>query len=400
MKSLMKPKSIAIIGASEEKGSVGNVLAERIKNFKGMYFYVNKKHDKILGSKSYNSILDISSEIDLAVVAIPARFVLDVVRQCVSKKVKSMIIISAGFSEAGNSELEKEIMKIKGNMNILGPNCFGIVNNFLNLDLTFAKSNSGKSKIGFISQSGALWSAVAEKYDVGYFISLGNMMDIGFNEALEFMINDGNIESIVLYIESLKEGRKFIDICKKSPKRIIVIKSGESESGKKAALSHTGSMAGNSEIYNAAFRQARVSIAKSLTEAFDKARFGFKPGKILIVTNAGGPGTLVADYLDGHLMKFNQKFSFGKSGNPVDVIGDATSSRFREVFEKVKGYDTLVVIVTPQIMTDMDAIAKEVVKVKKNVVCVWMSPDGLDILKKNNIPVFFEPKRMAEFLIF
>ncbi|MEM4245384.1 MAG: CoA-binding protein [Candidatus Nanoarchaeia archaeon] len=418
MKELIQPKTIAVIGASNKKSKVGYSLMENLKRFKGEVIPINIHEKKILGKKSYKSILFVEKNIDLAIIAIPAAFVKQTIKECRQKGVKAVIVISAGFSEAGRKDMETELMKEKGSMRVLGPNCFGVVNPYIGLDTTFAKTTPKKGDVAFISQSGALWSAIAEhsvKENFGFsgFVSLGNMMDIGFEDALQYFENDSRTRIIVLYIETLKDGRKLMKIAKKCKKKIIAIKAGTSEAGIKAALSHTGSMAGSYEVYKAAFKQAGIILADSLTEAFDKAKYGInEERKALIITNAGGPGTLMADYCEQNKVEVVKlpriKFALPTAWshrNPIDVIGDAKSDRFKEVFKKIARknfYDLAIIVLTPQKMTDVKNVAREVVrfkkKSKKKVVACWMTEEGREILENGKIPTFSEPKRVAEYL--
>lgn len=414
MKTFLNPKSIAVVGASSTKGKIGYILMQKLKKFNGKVFPVNIKNKTILGKKCYKSILEIKEKIDLVIIAIPAKFVKDILKDCVKKKIKNVSIISAGFSEIGKTNLENELLKVGKNINILGPNSFGIANPHLNIDLTFSLKTPKKGNIAFISQSGALWSAITEyslenNFGFSGFVSLGNMLDVDFSDLITYFNKDSNTKTIVLYIENLKNGKKFMETVKKSKKPVIVVKAGSSEAGKKATLSHTGSLAGSYQIYKAAFKQCNAIPAESLTEAFDKAKNFTKAKKIIIVTNAGGPGALLADYCERNNLEIINlpkiKFSFNYSGgNPIDVIGDATDKRFKEVFEKIRklNFDTLITVITPQQMTPINKIIEELVNFKKsskkNVVCCLMAKEGKSILEKNNIPNFFEPKRLADFL--
>ncbi|MFH1445151.1 MAG: CoA-binding protein [Nanoarchaeota archaeon] len=418
MKELIKPKTIAVIGASNKKNKVGYSLMENLRRFKGQVIPVNNHEKKVAGKKAYKNILQIEKDIELAIIAIPSQGVRQVVKECRQKGVKSIIIISAGFSEIGRKDTEEEIIKEKGSMRILGPNSFGTVNPYIGLDTTFAKTTPKKGNIAFISQSGAIWSAIAdlsmrENFGFSGFVSLGNMMDITFEDAIKYFENDKNTKTIVLYVETLKDGRKLMQIAKKCRKKIIAIKAGTTEAGAKAAISHTGSMAGSYEIYKAAFKQAGIINAESLQEAFDKAKYGvIEEKKAVIITNAGGPGTLMADDCEKNGLEIVKlpriKFALPSAwshGNPIDVVGDAKSDRFREVFRKIareKFYDLAIVVVTPQKMTDLKNIAYEIVrfkkKSKKKVVACWMNHEGKEVLENAKIPSFNEPKRVAEYL--
>ena len=310
---------------------------------------------------------------------------------------------------------------------ILSSNCFGVVNPHINLDTTFAKTRVNKGGISFISQSGALWSAISdysvkENFGFSKFAALGNMTDVSFEDLILYLDQDKLTKVIVLYIEVLRDGRKFMDIVKKCKKPIIAIKAGRSESGIKATLSHTGSLAGSYEIYKSAFRQCGVKLVDNITEAFDLARFLEKEkingNRVVIVTNAGGPGVLCADYCEEiklNVVNLEKKFTDGlklnipwSRRNPIDLVGDAMSDRYKEVFDKLSKenfYDILICVLTPQNMTDIEKIASELINFKKkshkNVVACFMGGNSIkkakELLNKNGILCFKEPKRI-EFL--
>src|SRR3989344_6838974 len=270
------PKSVAVIGASNNENKVGNALMHNLKKFNGKIFPVNLKENEILGVKAYKSVLDIKEDIDLAVIAIPEKYVYKVLEQCGKKKIKNIIIITAGFSEVGNSKGEKKLKEIskRYKIRILGPNNFGTVNPYINLDTSFSKLTPEKGNIALISQSGALWVYISQlslnNFGFSIFSSLGNMIDVDFADIIEYLNNDKNTKAIVCYIETLKNGKKFMDICKKSKKPVIAIKAGSTSAGQKATLSHTGSLAGEIEIYKAAFKQSNVFLAETVEDAFDK----------------------------------------------------------------------------------------------------------------------------------
>jgi len=422
---ILDPNTIAVIGASNNRDKVGFSLMENLKNFNGKVFPINIHEEEILGLKCHKNIKEIKETIDLAIIAIPAEKVAKVLEECGKKKIKDVIIISAGFSEIGNRKDEDKLIKIakKYKIRILGPNCFGVVNPYLNLDTTFAKSTPYKGSVAFISQSGAIWSGIADyslKENFGFsgFVSLGNMSDLEFSDFIEYFNNDINTKIIVLYIETLKYGKKFMERCKKSNKKIIAIKSGVSEKGKEATLSHTGSLAGEHEIYKAAFEQSNVILADSVTHAFDLAKFyinqDIKGKRVLVISNAGGPAALATDYCAERnlelvdLPKVDFDFLWSKR-NPMDLVGDAKSDRFKKVFDFLKNknfYDSILVIVTPQKMTDIREIAKEVLRFKseskKTIVTCFMGYDSVqeakEILEENNIPCLFEIRRAVSLL--
>ena len=270
IKQFFNPKTIALIGASENPNKVGNILINKLQNFKGEIISINNKSQIINKKIAYKTVLLYPKKIDLAIIAIPAKFVIKALKQCAKKQIKNIIIISAGFAEQKNYKLENKLIKIKNKykLNILGPNCFGIFNPHLNLDSTFSNTTPKKGDISFISQSGALWS-YASDLNIGFsgFVSIGNMCDLDFSDFIEYFNKDKSTKKIILYIEKLKQGKRFIEACKNSKKEIIVIKAGKTEQGLKAAISHTASLATDFEVYKGAFTQANVKLKESLAQA-------------------------------------------------------------------------------------------------------------------------------------
>lgn len=391
--SFFNPKSIAIIGASNKPGKVGNILIEKLKNFKGKIIPINPKEEKIMGKKAYKKLTDYTQKIDIAVIATPAKTVLDILKNANKKNIKNIIIITAGFGEIGDKKTEQKIKKFadENSINILGPNCFGIINTENKIDLTFSKETPKDGNIVFISQSGALGSYIMD-LDIGLraFISLGNMTDLNFNDWLEYFENDKKTKKIILYIEKLKDGRKFIDIAKKSKKEIIVVKSGKTENGQKATMSHTGSLATNFDIYNGAFKQAKVKYAESLSEAFGIQKEDYsqilKGKNIAIITNAGGAGALATDELQNKGFKI-----FG----PKDILGTATPMDYKIALNKIKKpYNNIIVLFTPQTMSNPIKTAEILTQTinKEKTIAVFLGEksikDAVKILKENNIPVF------------
>lgn len=428
MKHFFEPKTIAVIGASKKKGKVGYSLMYNLRNFKGNVIPINIHEKIILGKKAYKTVLDYPDSLDLAVIAVPAIVVPEVLEQCGKKKIPAAIIISAGFSEIGNKTAEENLIKIakKNNIKVLGPNCFGIVNTYLGLDTTFARITPQKGHIAFLSQSGAIWAAIAEwsigRIGFSKFASLGNMSDINFSDIIEECNKNPETKVIVCYIESLKDGQRFIKVAKESKKPIIVVKAGSSEAGSRAALSHTASIASEYEIYKAAFKQANVYLASTLTEAFDKANFlvAQKPAKkIVIITNGGGVGVLASDYCtknnlevvslpSSFIKKLKLNPAWSKS-NPMDLVGTANFSDYKHVLEnlaKENFYDGIIVILLELVNLKMLDIAKEIVSFKKKtnksvstiVIGGKKAELAIKYLEKNNIPSFFEPKRAADVL--
>lgn len=393
LKSFFEPKTIAVIGASNDPEKVGGILMRKLLNFKGRIVPVNVKHKRILGKTAYISVKDYPKKIDLAVIAVPAKFVKKILYDCGIKKIKNVIVISAGFSEIGNKDMEREIVVIakKFGINLLGPNCFGIANPYLFLDTTFANTSVKKGNIAFISQSGALWSYISdisESKKIGFssFVSVGNMAGLNFCDFVEYFSKDKKTKKIVLYVEKLKQGKRFIEICKSSRKRIIVVKAGRTEKGSVAAVSHTGSLATDFEVYKGAFKQAGVELKDSLASAFGlkklKINFPLKKKKVIVITNAGGAGALISDYLDAK----------GFDVEPViDLLGTALAKDYEKILNKLKNRNcSFVVILTPQKMSEPEKTAAVISKFKnKNIFAVFLGGKSIKraeaILKSNKI---------------
>lgn len=428
MKEFFYPKSIAVIGASNKPNKVGYTLFQKLKNFKGKVFYINAEGYYIEDKLCYKSLLEVKEKIDMVIIAVPAVFVKEILVQCSRKEIKDAVIISAGFSESGNIKLTNEILEIiqREKIRVLGPNNFGLVNTSNDLDCTFSKLSPRKGNISFVSQSGALWSSVVDfsiSMNLGFskFVSFGDMLDVSFSEAIEFLSNDNDTEIIILYIENLKDGRKFMNVLSKCKKPVIAIKGGKTKRGSEAAFSHTGSLAGSYEIYKAALKQSGCIFVESIEEALSIAKLlSFQPkpksNKAVVVTNAGGPGILMTDYLvenDIELVDTSRiQFKLPAAAsvkNPIDVLGDAKSDRFREVLSKlykIKSFETIIVLLTPQDMTDDVNIAKELVKFskssgKKVIACLLGSKSFVEsrrLLENNHVPCFDNLKLLASAL--
>ncbi len=388
--SLFRPRSIAIIGASREEKKVGHAVLKNLilAGYKGDIYPVNPRAREILGIRSYSSLKEINSSVDQIVVAVPPPLVVETLREAVETGVKTAVIITAGFRETGPEglRLEEELKEIakRGNIRILGPNCLGIINTAIGLNATFAAGTPPAGKISFFSQSGALgiaildW-AIGNNMGISKFISLGNKIDLTELDFLEYFLNDPETEVILGYIEDVSDGRRFLEVAKRATKLkpVILIKSGGTEHGARAASSHTGALAGSEIAFETAFRQTGIIRARSIQKLFDLA-LAFSSGRLpegnrlLIITNAGGPGILAADAaeregLDLPLLKKEtiDELKKGLPGNaslynPVDIIGDADSRRYRFVLEKIlmdENFDTLLVILTPQAMTDVKEVA-------------------------------------------
>jgi len=421
---LFRSTSVAVVGASTNPKKVGYALVRNLERFKGKVFPVNPKYENVLGFKCYPSVKDVPEPVDCALIAVPAPFVPSVLRECGERGVKLAVVISAGFREAGREDLEEELVQIARDfgVRVLGPNTLGFMVPPLGLNASFSTTLPPAGEVSFLSQSGALITAVvdaATKEDIGFseVISLGNQSDIELTECFDLAVRSSDTKVILSYVEGLELGWELLDFVGKKP--AVFIKAGRTERGKRAALSHTGSLAGNYKVFKDVLESKGGVVVDSLEEAFDCCRFFTSYGRlegnrILIVTNAGGPGTLAADYAAefglelisvepvveelSHFLPHNWSRI-----NPVDLIGDATSDRYRRAFEVLESldWDCCLVIVTPQSMTDVPEIAHEVVKLRERsgraVVGCFMGgrsvSKGVEILKSEKIPVYPDPYR-------
>lgn len=397
MKELFAPKSIAVIGASHDPGKIGYIVFDNLlSSYKGDIFPVNPKSELILGKKTYKTILDIKKPVDLAVVCVPAEVVPKVLESCGKKKVKAAIIISAGFSEAGitGQRLEEELVKIskKHKIRILGPNCLGLINNFNNLNASFATAKMpAKHKVGIFSQSGAMGAAILDYANGGgfgfsYFVSLGNKCDISEADLIESWAKDENVKVGVGYVEDIKDGERFLTAAKRftATKPLIILKGGNTKEGRGAASLHTAAMACDEVVFRAAMEEAGVIIASGLADLFELAVSfsdnGLPRGKKLaIISNAGGPSVLAADacgyegvslasFSASSLNRLAKETNAASIANPIDLRGDAGVGDFKiafEVCEKDENVDGILAIITPQAMTELEGIAWEAVAAKK-----------------------------------
>jgi acetyltransferase len=415
VKNFLCPKTIAIIGASENPKKVGGVLVKKLQKFKGEIVLINPSHETISGKKCYASIKEVPKKIDLVIISTPAETVKKILKECSEKNIKNAIIISAGFSEQGNFKLEKEIKEIakKAGMRILGPNCFGVANPSLNLDATFSNSSAKKGNIAFISQSGALWSFISDvsassKIGFSGFISLGNMADLNFNDFIEYFEKDKKTKKIILYVERLEQGRKFIETCKKCKKQIIAVKAGSSEQGSRAAISHTGSLATDFKIYQGAFRQAKIKQEEFLELALNtplqkSANIKTNGKKTIILTNAGGAGALLSDYCEKKGLNLINLPENKK--NPIDILGTATSADYEKAIKKINQeykYDLMIIILTPQKMSEPEKTAEAVIKNcnKKKTIVYFLGANSIknakNILEKEGFLCFNQIRNSLE----
>src|SRR5579875_2071015 len=431
-----KPRSVAVIGASETQGSVGRAILWNLISspFGGTVFPVNPKRASVLGIQSHPTIGTVPEEVDLAVIATPAPTVPQVVGECGAARVKGAIIISAGFRECGpeGAYLEQEILAAArpSRMRVIGPNCLGLMCPLTGLNATFAGAMARPGSVGFVSQSGALCTAVLDwslRENVGFsaFVSIGSMLDVGWGDLIDYLGDDPHTRSIILYMESIGDPRTFISAARQVAlsKPIIVIKAGRTKAAAKAAASHTGALAGRDEVLDAAFRRCGVLRVSTIAELFYMAEvLGKQPRpkgpRLAIITNAGGPGVLATDSLiseGGELAALSKETtdalnqllpSHWSHNNPVDVLGDASAERYSKAVEIVSrdpNNDGILVILAPQAMTDPTQTAEQLkgyAKLEgKPILASWMGGAqvraGEAILNQNSIPTFAYPDTAA-----
>jgi acetate---CoA ligase (ADP-forming) len=429
LNQIFEPKSIAVIGASDQVGSVGYTIFQNLVTSKVKVFPVNPKHQIIGGLKSYKSILEIPESIDLAIVIVPAKFCPLILSEIAQTECKSVILISAGFKEVGveGTQLENQIKEIcqSNNISLVGPNCLGVINPILGLNMSFSASMPPKGNIALVSQSGAICTAIidsAEHLGLGFskFTSTGNKCVLGESELIEYLNEDKETKVIAIYTESLSDSSKFVSACKKSTKPIVILKSGKSDAGAKSASSHTGALASDSKLYKALFRQAGVIEVNSIQEFFEVIQVlshnpSVNVNNIAIITNAGGPGVLATDATIFNNLKLAElSVETDKSlrlvlpttanfHNPIDLIGDATSIRYKdslEIIVKDLNVDAILIILTPQAMTDVENIGDIILEIKKtyqkpmvvSLIGYHKVHETIDFLRHNNIAVIDFPE--------
>lgn len=349
LEALFKPGSVAVVGASRQPGKIGYEILRNIKEYGygGKVYPVNPQAKEILGFKAYPSVSSIPDNIDMVVVSVPAHMVPDVIEESGKKGAKVAVIISSGFKEVGRHDLEDEVVlrARKYGMRVLGPNIFGVVYTPARINASFGPKDVIPGHIAFITQSGALGIAlmgmtIVEKIGVSAIVSIGNKSDIDDADLLEYLANDEATKVILIYLEGVKDGKRFIEVARRVSlsKPIIVIKAGKTEVGAKAVASHTGSLAGNVLIYSTVFKQTGILEARSVEEAFDWARtFSYSPvykgGDLVVVTNGGGAGVIVTDTLSMNGVQLSpppetlvnvlkpKLPGFASLGNPIDVTG-------------------------------------------------------------------------------
>jgi len=428
-----QPKAVAVIGATPSPGKVGNIIVENLlgEGYDGELYFVNPNYEDILGIKCYTTVEDCPGEVDMAVVVVPARLVNEVLEQSGRKGVKAAVVISAGFSEGDDEGKAREAKLLevakRYGMRVVGPNSLGVIAPHSGLNASFARTTPLKGSIAFFSQSGAFCTAAIE-YSVreflGFsaFVSSGNKSDIDDGDLVEYFASDPKTKCIAAYMESTKDGRKLFNALEEASRRkpVVILKAGRTERGAKAAMSHTGALAGSDAAYDAAFRQSGVYRAKTMFELFDAAQaLASQPplvgDGIAVVTNAGGMGVIatdaandlglaLAELSDATLEEIGKACPATWSwGNPVDIIGDADTARYAKVLEavgrapEVKG---ILVIAARQAATNLFQIAKWIaitskISGKPTVACFAgiYDPESEKFLDSRGIPVMEVPER-------
>jgi acetyltransferase len=429
---LFHPKSVAVFGATERTGHVGSILIRNLlaTSFNGVVFPINPKRHSVHGVYCYPNLASVPSAVDLAVIATPAPTVPALVKECVDHAVKAAIIISAGFSELGTDgrELEDAIRATaRGRLRIIGPNCLGVLHPPSGLNASFAASMARKGHVALLSQSGAICTAIldwARNTHVGFstFVSVGTMLDVQFADLIDYFGDDPQTHSIILYMETIGDARRFLSAARAVArnKQVIVVKAGRQEAGARAAASHTGALAGTDAAFDAGFRRAGILRVNSISDLFDMSEIlAMQPPPrgpaLAIITNAGGPGVMATDALmatGGQLAKLGAESlaalnallpPFWSHANPIDLLGDGTPERYQKVVEvcaRDPNVQGLLVLLTPQAMTDPAETARRLTPFarldRKPLLASWMGGAsvslGRDILNQAGIPTFDSPE--------
>ena len=431
-------KSVAVIGASRQRGKIGHSILEALKEgYKGEIYPINPHEEELFFLKAYKSVLDVKEAIDLAVIAVPKEIVPKVLKECVKKKIEAVIIVTSGYSEVGDKKAEEELLKIvKGTKTrVMGPNCLGVFDGYSQVDTLFLPESKmrrpGEGGISFVSQSGAFGSTLLDliadqKIGISKFISYGNQTDVKDIEYLEYLRRDEKTKVVVAYMEGVSDGRKFMEVARKvaAKKPVIIFKSGKTKKGSEAAASHTGSLAGSYDIYQAAFKQSGVIEALRIDTIFDFAKALEKqaPAKgkrIAVITNGGGFGVITSDVVVEkglELAEFSPEAiqalknvlpAYGSVHNPLDLVGDADQERYRgalEVLVKDKNVDGIVVIALFQTVslhpTVIDVISAIKAKTQKPIIVCATGGEFtrrcLEDLEEKGIPTYITPERAVK----
>ncbi len=435
LNSIFRPQRIAIIGVPTNPNSVGGITLRNLVGggFQGVVYPVNPKYEAVLGIPCYPNVKSLPKKPDLAVICTSAKLVPQLVEECGEADINGVIIMSAGFKEAGEEgkKLEESLKQIVAKypgMRVIGPNCLGLIVPGRNMNVSFASSMPKKGHVAFISQSGALGSSVLdwakdENLGFSYFVSIGNAMDVSFGDLIDFFGQDANTKSIVLYVESIANARKFMTAARAFARKkpIIVYKAGRFPESAKAAASHTGAMASEDVVYDAVFRRAGIARVYNIgnifnfTDLIGRKRIPKGPN-LAIITNAGGPGVMATDTLianKGNLVKLSEETinrlnaylpSYWSHGNPVDVLGDANAERYSESTRIVlddPNVDAVLVILTPQAITQPTETARAIVRLaednSKPIMAAWLGgrsmKEGISIFNEAGIAVYETPEQ-------
>ena len=408
--SLFTPESVALFGASDKPDSVGGVVFKNLltSGFKGRIFAINPKRDEVQGQKAFSSLAEIDELVDLVVVATPARSIPGIVEECGERGIKMMLILSAGFRETGaeGRKIEDKVMQLvkRYGIRLMGPNCLGIIRPDKGLNITFGNNNAQPGNLAFVSQSGAICTAIldwAEQNDIGFsaVVSTGIAADLDFGDYLDYLVSDPATKAILLYIEGIKDSRRFMSSLRAAAriKPVIALKVGRHAAGAEASMSHTGALVGSDETFAAALSRSGVLRVETIGQLFAAAKalsstyYRSKSERLVIITNGGGPGVMAADRatdqeielssLSAATMKALDKVlpSVWSHSNPVDIIGDAPPERYEQALDICladPGVDGAIVILTPQAMTQptevAEAVIKSAAKSEKPIMTSWM----------------------------
>lgn len=434
---LFAPESVAIFGASDRVDAVGQIVFQNMleSGFQGALYPINSKNAEVQGHKAYASISAIGEKVELVVIATPPKTVPDIIEECGKRGVKAAVIITAGFGETGpeGKELERKVLDNakRYGIRLVGPNCLGVMRPSIGLNATFNKGGANVGNLALVSQSGALCTAIldwAQVNDVGFssVVSMGSSADVDFGEILDYLVSDPQTHSILMYIEGIRESRRFMSSLRAAArvKPVILVKVGRHEAGSKAAMSHTASLVGSDDAFDAALRRAGVVRVQTVTQLFSAAKAlscGFHPSgnRLAIVTNGGGPGVMATDrasdlglvmanLAETTMERLNQVLPPNWShGNPVDVIGDAQADRYQHAVAACledPNVDGVLTILTPQAMTKPLEAAKAVIEIynhhKKPLLTCWMGESQVAEARKEfaltNMPSFRTPEPAVE----
>lgn len=438
---LFLPKSVAVFGASNDADAVGGIVFKNMLEggYQGTLYAINPKHKQVQGQLAFDTIADIQGEVELVIITTPAATVPKIIDECGKHGVKAAVIISAGFAETGAEGLALQQAVLENahrhNIRLIGPNCLGVMRPDIGLNATFNNGSANVGNLAFISQSGALCTAIldwAKSNNVGFstVVSMGSSIDIDFGEILDYLVTDHNTKSILLYIEGIRDTRSFMSAIRAAAqiKPVILVKVGRHEVASKAAMSHTASLVGSDDSFDAAVRRVGVVRVKSVTQLFSVAKAlscGFHPtgNRLAVVTNGGGPGILATDYAadlglcmanlsDPTVAKLNAALPSNWShGNPVDIVGDAQAERYHHAVTTCMedpGIDGVLTILTPQAMTRPSEVAQAVLEIsqkyKKPLLSCWMGGEQVEgaraIFETHNQPHFRTPEPAIEVFAF